>query len=58
VLGTRVVAMSPGRHGFSGEVSLASDEARDPLGTEFSRLKHDLFMMVSGDTAAAGAFLE
>ena len=56
VLGTRVVAMSPGRRGFSGEVTVSG--ANDPLSAEFTALKHQLFALVSAENATATAFLE
>jgi ABC-type nitrate/sulfonate/bicarbonate transport system ATPase subunit len=58
VLGTRVVAMSPGRTGFAGEVALDAGLKRDPLSTEFSELKHQLFGLISNEREADGVFLE
>jgi ABC-type nitrate/sulfonate/bicarbonate transport system ATPase subunit len=58
VLGTRVVAMSPGRTGFAGEVTLDAGLKRDPLSTAFSELKHHLFGLISNEREANGVFLE
>jgi len=58
VLGTRVVAMSPGHRGMRGEVVLDPEGTRDPLSAAFTELKHELFALVSADTPAASAFLE
>ena len=46
-LGTRVVAMSPGQVGLTGEVVVDLPMPRAPLSAEFSALKQSLYAMIS-----------
>jgi ABC-type nitrate/sulfonate/bicarbonate transport system ATPase subunit len=47
MLGTRVVAMSPGRSGLAGELAVDLPEQRDPMTQDFIALKRRLLDMVS-----------
>jgi NitT/TauT family transport system ATP-binding protein len=47
VLGTRVVAMTPGKVGFQGEISNDLKRPRDPLSPEFLASKRRLFEMLT-----------
>jgi NitT/TauT family transport system ATP-binding protein len=47
VLGTRVVAMTPGNIGFQGEISIDLNRPRDPLSPEFLTIKRRLFEMLT-----------
>jgi NitT/TauT family transport system ATP-binding protein len=59
VLGTRVVAMTPGNVGFQGEISVDLKRPRDPLSPEFLASKRRLFEMLTAHLESeVGAFAE
>lgn len=58
-LGTRIIAMSPGRSGLAGEMDLAGLQIRDPMSQEFTARKQQLLAMVMhGREFAAATFFE
>ncbi|MSO38369.1 MAG: ABC transporter ATP-binding protein [Acidimicrobiia bacterium] len=46
-LGNRVVAMTPGAVGLTGEISIDLPRPRDPMSLEFTALKRKLFDMIT-----------
>jgi NitT/TauT family transport system ATP-binding protein len=59
VLGTRVVAMTPGTVGFQGEIAIDLKRPRDPLSPEFLATKRRLFEMITAHLdLAVEAFAE
>jgi NitT/TauT family transport system ATP-binding protein len=46
-LGRRVIAMTPGAVGLSGELAIDLPRPRDPMSPEFTRLKRKLFEMLT-----------
>ena len=58
-LGNRVVAMTPGAVGLTGELQIGLPRPRDPLSQEFAVLKQRLFRMLTAHLPeAADAFVE
>lgn len=58
ILGRRVIAMTPGAIGLSGELDIDLPRPRDPMSAQFTRLKRTLFDMLTVHLDAAEAFAE
>jgi NitT/TauT family transport system ATP-binding protein len=59
VLGNRIMAMTPGAVGLTGELAIDLPRPRDPMSPEFSALKHRLFQMLTANLEnAADVFVE
>lgn len=58
MLGTRVVAMSPGHPGLAGELVVDLPAQRDSMSQDFVALKRRLLGMVSADRESATMFVE
>ncbi|MGC1764492.1 MAG: hypothetical protein WA769_16285, partial [Pseudolabrys sp.] len=46
-LGNRVLAMTPGGIGITGELNIDLQRPRDPMSIEFANLKRKLFSMIT-----------
>jgi NitT/TauT family transport system ATP-binding protein len=58
ILGNRVLAMTPGAVGFSGEIEINLPRPRDPMSGEFTRLKRGLFEMLTAHVNRMELFAE
>ena len=58
ILGHRVIAMTPGAIGLTGEIEIDLPRPRDPMSAEFTRLKRKLFDMLTAHVDRAELFAE
>ncbi len=59
ILGHRVIAMTPGAVGLTGEIEIDLPRPRDPMSAEFTALKRELYEMLVAHVAdRADAFIE
>lgn len=54
VLGTRIVAMTPGVAGFQGEIAVDLPRPRDTMGGEFIELKRELYGLLTAHVSTDG----